>query len=134
MSGVSAMRTLPTICVQRCNVSQVSLHAASGKSGHVAFSLNRKSSLTNAQYRRASGMLPHDAFFTKCSWRSRKVLHLHLTAGFGTEYGCRDVRDQGESWSISGLACQRGRTAAHDPLAEITATREATKFPKCGRL
>src|SRR5262245_48026757 len=41
MSGVSAMRTLPTTCVHRCSVSQVSLHAASGKSGHIAFLLTR---------------------------------------------------------------------------------------------
>src|SRR5437868_10926527 len=35
------MRTLPAICVHRCNVSQVSLHAASGRSGHIAPSLIR---------------------------------------------------------------------------------------------
>ena len=33
------MRTLPTIWVHRCNVSQVSLHAANGKSGHDEFTL-----------------------------------------------------------------------------------------------
>src|SRR5689334_15495964 len=38
-SGVSAMRTLPTICVHSCKVSQVSLHAASGRSGHIRSSL-----------------------------------------------------------------------------------------------
>jgi len=30
---------LPTTCVHNCNVSQVPLQAASGKSGHVVFSL-----------------------------------------------------------------------------------------------
>src|SRR5580698_925243 len=33
MSGVVAIRTLPAICVHRCSVSQVWLHASSGKSG-----------------------------------------------------------------------------------------------------
>src|SRR2546426_8199576 len=32
-SGVKAIRTLPTICVHRCSVSQVSLQADRGRSG-----------------------------------------------------------------------------------------------------
>src|ERR1700683_1056147 len=33
------MRTLPTICVHKCNVLQVSLHASNGRSGHCELSL-----------------------------------------------------------------------------------------------
>src|ERR1700726_4266403 len=54
MSGVSAIRTLPTICVQRCNVSQVSLHAASGKSGHIGFSLTRQARLPMRNFWRSN--------------------------------------------------------------------------------
>ena len=36
--GVSASRTLPTICVHSCSVSQVSFHAANGSSGQRAAS------------------------------------------------------------------------------------------------
>src|SRR6266849_688931 len=32
--GLSAILTLPTICVHRCRVSQVSLHASNGSDGH----------------------------------------------------------------------------------------------------
>ena len=60
------MRTLPTICVHRCNVSQVSLHAASGKSGHIPFLLDCESSShqcpMTGQYRI---VVAHDAFFHK---------------------------------------------------------------------
>ena len=42
-SGVRAMRTLPTIWVQRCSVSHVALHADSGSSGQAW--------LTRAAYR-----------------------------------------------------------------------------------
>jgi hypothetical protein len=39
ISGVQAIRTLPTIWVHKISVSQVSRHAANGKSGHCEFAL-----------------------------------------------------------------------------------------------
>src|SRR5215218_11162594 len=36
--GACARRTLPTICAQRCSAAHVSLHASSGRLGHVSLS------------------------------------------------------------------------------------------------
>src|SRR5262245_62406513 len=37
IQGPCASRTLPTICVQRCKVAHVSLHASSGRLGQASF-------------------------------------------------------------------------------------------------
>src|SRR6202142_4031209 len=57
--GLSASRTLPTICVHICKVSQVAFHSVSGSAGHASSFVNVRPVVIVPPQKLASHSLSH---------------------------------------------------------------------------